>query len=67
MTELSKQRVLFEKWIAAPPYERSLVRFKEDESWPGHYKNYPVQLAWEAWREAFILITGDSGKEDSES
>lgn len=44
----------FERWISAPPYERSVERFAEDASkvaWPGQYRIYEVQLAWEAVQE----------------
>ena len=48
-------RSSFEQWISAPPYERDLYRWPQDEtkhSWPGQYKDIAVQLAWEAWQQA---------------
>ncbi len=51
----SDSRQAFEAWIAAPPYERDTYRWPEVEdsaSWPGHYKDIEVQLAWEAWSAA---------------
>lgn len=48
-------RLAFEAWITAPPYEKDIIRWPENDfrfSWPGHYKDYAVQLAWEAWEEA---------------
>lgn len=48
-------RSKFEKWISAPPYERDIYRWPQDEtkhSWPGQYKDIAVQLAWDAWNEA---------------
>lgn len=57
---LPRLRAAFESWIGAPPYEMTTARFRlEDarnaplwEAWPGHYRVYKVQLAWEAWQEA---------------
>jgi len=48
------QRRGFEQWISQPPYERVISRWEKDRTraWPGQYKNYEVQLAWEAWQEA---------------
>ena len=51
----NKAREKFEKWIAAPPYERCVCRWPNDETkhaWPGQYKDVNVQLAWESWHEA---------------
>ena len=45
-------RQSFEEWISAPPYEREVLRYPDDETqfaWPGQYRNNAVQLAWEAW------------------
>jgi len=53
MTE-HQRRLVFEAWIAAPPYERGISRWPMDESkyaWPGQYVDQAVQLAWEAWCE----------------
>ena len=50
--QTQSQRLLFEKWISAPPYEQDIERFPESSAWPGHYQTYEVQLAWEAWRES---------------
>lgn len=47
---LQKERDTFEMWIIKPPIECDVSRWSKEESvWPGQYKNYPVQLAWEAW------------------
>lgn len=45
----------FEAWISAPPFERSIARYPEnfEYAWPGCYRDIDVELAWEAWREAF--------------
>ena len=48
-------RASFERWMAAPPYERDTYRWPIDETkyaWPGQYKDIAVQLAWEAWQQA---------------
>jgi len=49
---MTDDRKAFEAWISAPPFERSIKRksFNPSETaWPGHYTNYDVQLAWEAY------------------
>ena len=43
------ERIRFEVWISTSPYEYSLDRENDDDAWPGQYKEYQVQLAWEAW------------------
>lgn len=53
--ERAVSRRAFEEWITAPPYEREVLRYPQDETkyaWPGQYRDIAVQLAWEAWREA---------------
>lgn len=45
-------RAAFESWISAPPYERSVERQGENGSWPGQYRSYETQAAWEAWQES---------------
>lgn len=42
----------FEAWISNPPYERMCDRGSPGSAWPGQYKNYETQLAWEAWQAA---------------
>ncbi len=56
-----QERRRFEEWISQPPYERVISRWEDDRkhAWPGQYKNYDVQLAWEAWQAA----KGLGGKE----
>lgn len=59
-------RSSFEQWISGPPYERSASRYPENEqvsAWPGQYKDYAVQLAWEAWRQAQNADSSDPRKE----
>lgn len=45
-------REAFEAWISAPPYERSVERQGENGSWPGQYRSYETQAAWESWQES---------------
>jgi hypothetical protein len=43
-------RAEFEAWITAPPIEARIDRYPTEVcAWPGQYRNYSVQLAWEAW------------------
>ena len=46
------EREKFEIWVASPPYNRNCHRFDKDDSWPGMYRDYAVQLAWETWQAA---------------
>jgi len=57
--ETTPMRRAFENWISAAPYERDITRNPEgssDQSWPGHYRDYEVQLAWDAWDAAAETI-----------
>ncbi|WP_212635434.1 hypothetical protein, partial [Salmonella enterica] len=45
-------RARFEKWITAPPFEKTIERHSNNGSWPGNYRDYGVQLAWCAWEDA---------------
>jgi hypothetical protein len=50
-----EMRARFEAWVTSFPFERSVSRNPDDDSkyaWPGAYREYEVELAWEAWREA---------------
>ena len=50
---MSDMREQFENWVSAPPREFDVERFDEDhDSWPGGYRSYKVQCAWEAWQAA---------------
>lgn len=41
------ERAAFEAWVTAPPI---VANIRLDHSvWPGQYREYAVQLAWEAW------------------
>ena len=53
----------FEKWITSPPFERETERWGYDpreNSWPGSYKEYEVELAWTAWRDSRSQSTRES-------
>lgn len=45
-------RARFERWITAPPFEKTIERHGENGSWPGNYRDYGVQLAWCAWEDS---------------
>lgn len=45
-------REQFEAWIKAPPFEHLCDRKGSESAWPGNYKRYETQLAWEAYEEA---------------
>ena len=62
----------FEAWISAPPLERPTARYPEGPKrtiWPGQYKHYDTQLAWEAWqaRDAEIAAIRAEIAEQSKS
>lgn len=43
-------RAEFEAWITSPPYEKPVTINPESSGWPGQYRAYEVQLAWEAYQ-----------------
>jgi len=52
MSSEKEIRKEFEVWAKSPPRE-FLLRLNGDKSaWPGHYYDYNVQCAWEAWLSA---------------
>lgn len=63
-------RSAFEAWITDPPMEKDVARNSTDDrkgAWPGQYRSYEVQLAWEAWcaaLEATDCIAEYTGKEN---
>ena len=63
-------RSAFEAWITAAPMEKDVARNSTDETksaWPGQYRSYEVQLAWEAWcasLESTNCIAEYGGKEN---
>lgn len=48
----TKIRSDFEKHFSQPPYEFALQRYPEDSAWPGSYRCYSEQCAWEGWIDA---------------
>lgn len=55
---MDEQRKAFEAWISAPPLEKDVRRYPQEPerfAWPGVYRVYEVQVAWEAWQEATRL------------
>ena len=57
-----QQRAAFEAWVSGAPYERPTERYPagaEECVWPGQYRDYPVQLAWEAWQAGEAAATRD--------
>ena len=49
---MSTIRQEFEATISAPPYEHMCDRNSAASAWPGQYKRYETQLAWEMWQAA---------------
>jgi hypothetical protein len=42
----------FESWISLPPFEHMCDRNSNKSAWPGAYKRYETELAWEAYQSA---------------
>lgn len=57
----SALRQSFEDWITVKNPKWTLDRFPKFQSKPnaelGQYKNPEVQLAWDAWSQAAVLLT----------
>lgn len=55
-----EQREAFEAW--AKTKHASVDRYATDDTdnWPGHYKNYSVELAWLAWQAAIEHAKGEA-------
>ena len=49
---MDEMRKAFEAWATAEPREWDISRFDESAPWPGNYRSYPTQCAWEAWQAA---------------
>ena len=49
---ISQSRARFEMWITLPPIEASISRWPKSGAWPDQYRDYKVELAWQAWRES---------------
>ena len=52
---MSPCRTQFEEWISADPYNKAITHYRNPEWPPGYfqYSDTDVQLAWEAWAEAW--------------
>lgn len=44
-------RETFEGIFMAPPYEFRMARHPAHSAWPGNYKDYKVQCAWDGFQE----------------
>jgi len=58
---MDEMRKAFEAAISEPPYEHSTERCDEDSrtsSWPGQYRDYTVQLAWEMFKAGVVYGRG---------
>lgn len=44
------ERERFEAWAKRPPREWNIDIAGPEEAWPGQYKIYHVECAWEAWQ-----------------
>lgn len=47
---MDKQREAFEAWAKKPPREFYLARHPDAAAWPGNYKDYHVECAWQAYQ-----------------
>lgn len=52
------ERLKFEAWVEAMPYDKPIDRQAEGFAWPGQYHDYTVQCMWEAWCEALGIDQG---------
>ncbi len=60
--ELAREREKFEKWIrwiSLPPYEHMCDKGSGESAWPGQYKHYETQLAWESWLDRAELARAE--------
>lgn len=58
MTDKIQQarRAVFEAWASEPPFEFCLDRYDGDGTWPGNYRNYSVECAWEGFNAALDCV-----------
>lgn len=58
----------FEAEFSAPPYEFDMSRFPESSAaWPGNYRDYNVQCAWEGFQAAYAAGQRAAEKERDEA
>lgn len=55
-------RIVFEEVIVAPPYEKSVSRHGEESAWPGNYKDYDVQLAFDVYLDGVFSLIEEKKK-----
>ena len=48
-------RSAFEKHFSNPPFEFPMERQTEEGAFPGNYRSYVTECAWEGWQAALIL------------
>jgi hypothetical protein len=56
--KISEIRREFEQWASKPPFEFDLTINGEESAWPGNYKDFNVDCAWDAWLDACIHYNG---------
>lgn len=49
-------RTSFEEIFRKFPHEFNLERYTEDEAWPGNYKRYYEQCAWEGYSQGIFAM-----------
>ncbi len=45
-------RQAFEAFVTTPPFDLGIGRFDDRGAWPGSYRSYDVDLAWQAYKAA---------------
>ncbi len=57
------ERDAFEHDLSKSPFEFDMDRWPDNApvDWPGSYKQYHVQCAWDAWQARAALSAGDAG------
>jgi hypothetical protein len=67
MIDIDTERVAFERWITAPPFEMGVTRYPpgDERAWPGQYCDISVEIAWEAWQERAAMVD-DEVRRDAE-
>lgn len=58
-------RAEFEAWIASPPYVKPIDINPEASGFPGQYRSYEVQLAWEGYKAGRAALQSQD-REDAE-
>ena len=69
MINETELRAEFERRISAPPFERDVRRWPNDErlyGWPGAYSDYNVQLAWDLFHDGVLWADDRARRECAE-